>query len=159
MAPVALAAMGVGTYMDVQGTLQQGKDVEKIAKARAEIDVANADAAARRAGEAAKVKTQEGKRLLASQKATFAASGVNVGMGAPLVVAAQTRADVLRDVGFILESGEVERQGFLNSANIERMRGKAYRRKSKWDAWSKGLKGGASMGAMGEQAGYWDWPE
>jgi hypothetical protein len=155
---IAMASMGAGTGMGVMSTLQQGKDLEKIAKARAEIDMANADAAARRASEAAKIKIQEGKRLLASQRADFAAGGINVDMGSPVVVAAQTRADVLRDVGFILEGGEAERTGYLNSAQIERARGKKFRRQSKWDAWAQGIEGGASMGELGGKADWWDWP-
>lgn len=147
-----VAATGVG----VAGKLQEGKELERISKQRAAVDRANAAAAQRRAGVAAKIETEKGRRLLASQTADFAARGITVGMGSPAVVAAQTKADILKDVGFILEGGEVERQSLLSSAALEEARGKRLRRASTFDALRTGLTGGASVGFKLGETGFFD---
>jgi hypothetical protein len=93
---------------------------------------------------------------MATQKARFAASGVNVNMGSPLVVAAQTKADVLRDVGYILEGGEADRSRYAASAESELLMGKHYRRRSKWDAWTRGLGAGYDIYKLGDDWGWFD---
>jgi len=144
--------------MQIGSSLAEGQNLERFSQARAGIDRANADAAMRRAEEEAKLKLEQGRKLLASQKSAFAAGNVRVDVGSPLVVAAQTRADILKDVGFILEGGEVQRQGYLNSANLEEAQGKFYKRKSLWDAITAGLAGVSQIGTLGQQAGWFSAP-
>ncbi len=155
MAPALPYVMAAGTGMQVMGSLEEGKDLERIGEARANVDRMNAEAAMRRASEEAKLRSEQGIKLLSAQKAQFAASGVRVDVGSPLVVEAQTRADLMKDIGFILEGGEVQRQGYLNQANIERATGKIYKRKSMWDAISQGLSGASSIAFLGKDAGWW----
>ncbi len=147
--------MGAGTGLQIGSSLAEGRNAERIGEARANVDRANAEAAMRLAEEEAKIKLEEGRRLLATQKASFAAGNVRVDVGSPLVVAAQTRADILKDVGFILERGEVQRQGYLNQANLERFQGKLIKKRSMWDAISAGLSGGTNIAMLGGQAGLW----
>jgi len=146
--------MGAGTGMQIGSSLAEGRNAERIGEARANVDRANAAAAMRFAEEEAKIKLEEGRRLLATQKARFAAGNIRVDVGSPLVVAAQSRADVLKDVGFILERGEVRRQAYLNAANLERYQGKLIKRRSMWDAISAGLSGTANIAILGEAAGW-----
>lgn len=165
MAPFATAmptimagTMAAGTGFGVMSSLEEGKDLERIGEARAAIDRQNADAAMRRAREEAKLRSEQGIKLLSAQKAQFAASGIRVDTGSPLVVAAQTRADLMKDIGFILEGGETQRQGFLNQANLELAQGKRLRKKSVWDAISAGLSGASQIGTLGYEQGLWGQP-
>lgn len=154
MAPLAMAFMAAGTTMGVMSTLQEGKDVQKLANARALVDIENAKAVERRAREAASIKAEQGRKFLASQKAAFAAGNVRVDIGSPLVIEAQTRADILKDMGYILEEGEMQKAAYLNQASYERAYGKAKRRQSKWDAISSGLMGFGKLGMLGADQGW-----
>lgn len=153
---VAVAAMAGSTAFGVYSKLEQGKDLQEIANARAAVDRADAAAVARQTLEKAKIKRRRGEELIASQKARFAASGVRVDTGSPLVVEAQTRADILKDVGFILEQGSTERERYFRSATLEEKRGKKLRRRSMWDAVTTGLRGVGSIAYLGSEAGWFD---
>jgi hypothetical protein len=155
MGLIAAGLMAASTAVSVAGSLAQGKAAEKIGKARARADEMNAAAAAKRARSLADIKLSEGEQLLARQRTSFAKSGVRVGAGSPATVAAQTRADIMKDVGFILEGGAVEQSGFLNRAQLERATGKHYRSQSKWDALNRGLGGGSSIAFLGFEQGWW----
>jgi len=152
---VAAASMAASAGFGIMNKLQEGKDVQEIANARARIDIANAEATTRQTMEAAKIKAEQGRRLLASQKAQFAAAGVRVDVGSPLVVAAQTKADILKDIGFINAQGAARRDAYRNSASLERATGKKARRQSMWDAVTLGLQSGGSIAMLGEDAGWW----
>lgn len=153
---VAAVAMTGSTAFGVYSKLEEGKDLQEIANARAAVDRADAAAVARRTLEAAKIKRRQGEKLLASQKVRFAASGIRVDTGSPLVVEAQTRADILKDVGFILEQGSTERERYFRSAALEEKRGKKLRRRSMWDAVTTGLRGIGSIAYLGSEASWFD---
>ena len=155
MAILSIGMMAASSALGVSASLQQGKQAEKIAERRAYMDKLNADAALRRADVQAKMKLQEGRRLLASQKAGFAASGVNVNMGSPLVVAAQTKADILRDVNYIYEGGDADRRRYEASAENELAMGKHMRHQSKYAALGRGLRGGSKFLQYGVDE--WGW--
>lgn len=150
---VAITAMAVGTGISIAGTLKQGKEAEKIGKARAAIDLENAKAARNASVEKARIASERGRKLLATQQGAFAASGIRMNVGSPLVIEAQTREDVGKDVGFILEQGRAEEDYYKSSAAIERAMGKNARSQSKYSAWSQGLQGFGSIAFMGMNAG------
>ena len=156
MEVIAPLAMAGSTTFGVMGTLERGKEQQEIANARAAVDRADAAAVGRRTLEAAKIKRRQGEKLLATQKAKFAASGVRVDTGSPLVVEAQTRADILKDVGFILEQGSTQRERLFGSARLEKKRGRQLRRQSMWDAVTTGLRGVGSIAYLGSEAGWFD---
>ncbi|KKL96285.1 hypothetical protein LCGC14_1846030, partial [marine sediment metagenome] len=60
---LAIIAVGVGTVAQIGGTLQAGKDANEIAKARAAVDIDNAEAVDKAADEEAKIKREKGRRL------------------------------------------------------------------------------------------------
>ena len=144
---VALTAGG--TAMQVAGTLQQGKESEKIAKARAQVDEQNAVAVREASVEKARIQGERGRRELATQKGIAAAGNIRINVGSPLVIETETRADIAKDIGFGLEAGRAESRGLLQSAAFERALGKSARKKSKFDALSSGLMGAASIAYMG----------
>ena len=144
---VALTAGG--TAMQVAGTLQQGKEAEKIAKARAQVDEQNAVAVREASVEKARIQGERGRRELATQKGAAAASGIRINVGSPLVIEAETRAEIAKDIGFGLQAGRAESASLLQSAAFERAMGKSARKKSKYSALTQGIQGAVTIGLMG----------
>ncbi len=152
--PITLLVAGaVSTAVGVGQTLQEGRQAEKIAKARAQIDLEDAKAARRSSVEEATIEKERSVRARATAKAAAAAGGIQVNVGLPLVIDTQIAAATAKDIGFILERGRVTERAFLSSAALEIAQGKALKRKSKFDALRLGLLGGASLGLSASQAG------
>lgn len=152
--PITLLVVGaVGTAVGVGQTLQQGKRVEKVAKARAQIDLKDAEAVRRASVEEATIEKERSVRSRAAAKAAAAAGGIRVNEGLPLVIDTQIAAATAKDIGFILERGRAEEGAFRSSAAIEIAQGKALRRKSKFDALSQGLIGFGSLGLSASGSG------
>lgn len=152
--PITLLVMGgVGTAVGVGQTLEQGKRAEKIAKARAQIDLKNAEAVREASVEEATIEKERSVRSRAAAKAAAAAGGIRVSEGLPLVIDTEIAAATAKDIGFILERGRAEEGAFRSSAAIEIAQGKALRRKSKFDALSQGLLGVGSLGLAASGAG------
>ena len=156
--PIKLAIAGVaaGTGIGIKGTLEQGKQVEKIAKQRAAVDIASAEATEKTSIERAKIRRERGRRTLATQKSEFAAGNIRLNVGAPLVVEAETRDIITQDVGFILEGGRTEADFFRSRAGLERAAGKVTKRKSRFSAISQGLLGFGNLAFKGKQAGFFN---
>jgi hypothetical protein len=138
-AQLALAGFQVG------GALRRGRESEEIHEQRAAIDRANAIAAEAAAVEKAKILAERGERLKARQKAGFISGGIRSNVGVPLLVEAQTKADIAKDVGFSLDVGRAEAGQFRASADIERRIGKFKRRRSRFDAIGVGKGAGISF--------------
>lgn len=127
------------------GILRRGKQAEEIAEQRAAIDAANALAARETAVERAKILAERGEILKGRQKAQFISSGIRTNVGVPLLVEAQTRADIAKDIGFSLDVGRAETGQFLSSAGIEKRIGKFKRKRSKFEAIGVGAGAGLSF--------------
>ncbi len=152
--PVTLLVLGaVGTGVSVIGTLQQGRQQEKIAKRQAEIDIASAKQTREASVEEARIKRERGRVLLAQQKGAAAAGGIRLNVGAPLVIEAETEAAITQDIGFALERGREESDFLRSRAAITRASGRAARRKSRFSALRQGLLGAATIGTRAREAG------
>ncbi len=152
--PITLLVAGiVGTTVGVSQTLQQGRQAEKIAKTRAQIDLENAKAVRRSSVEEASIEKERSIRARATAQVTAAAGGIRINEGLPLVIDTQIAAMTAKDIGFILERGRVTERGFLSSAALEIAQGKALKRKSKFDALSQGLLGFGTLGLAASGAG------
>lgn len=138
-APLVISALG--TAAEVKGTLEQGEQAEEISEKRAAIDERNADAVRDASVEEAKIRSERGRRLLATQKSQAAASGVLINVGAPLVIAAETQANITQDIGFALKGGRIESQALVSSAGLEREIGSNIRDQSRFAATGKAIKG------------------
>lgn len=153
MTIVAASAMAAGTGISMYGQIQQGKQAEQIANANATVEETNAQYAKQNAIEQAKIQAERGRRLVASQQAGYAAGGVKMNVGAPLVVEAQTQADLAKDVGFTLNQGEQAFNLGMSQAAITRQVGANAKNNSYWNAAATGLKGFGSIAMMGVQGG------
>lgn len=154
--PISIAmvgAMAAGTTMSVMGTLQQGKDQQKIDNANAAILTQNAADAKKAADEKARIQEEQGIQLKERQKSEYAAGNVKMNVGAPLVLAAKTDADVALDKGFTLMQGRQQRDYLLSQANIYRQSGKNARKNARNSAWATGLTGAGSIAFMGYTSG------
>ena len=149
LATVALVGTAVGTGVAVGQTLQQGRQAEKIAERRAQIDIENSEAVRRASVEEARIKTEKGRRLLATQKSRAAAGGIRINVGVPLVIEAQTRAEITADIGFGLERGRTESEFFKSRAALEIAGGRLAKRKSRFQALRLGLQGLQTIAFMG----------
>ena len=125
--------------------LKRGRESEEIAAERAAIDLANAEAVRRSSVERAKILASHRERLVERQKRQFISGNIRTNVGVPLLIEAQTVADITRDIGFDLEIGRVEAGQFRSSAAIEKKIGKAKRKRSRFEAIGIGAQRGISF--------------
>ena len=152
--PVTLLVLGgIGVGAGVLGTLQEGKQAEKIAERRAEIDIADAKAIREASIEEARIKREKGQRLIEKQKGVAAAGGIRLNVGVPLVITEETQADITKDIGFGLERGRVEVASLRERAGLEKALGKQARKRSQFSALTQGLLGAATLGFQARSAG------
>ncbi len=146
---LALIGIAAGTGAKISGALQQGEDAQKIAEARAQIDLDNAEAARKASVEEARIQKDKGRRLRATQKGLAAAANIRINVGAPLVIEAETKDIIAQNTGFILERGRTQADAFRSSAALEIATGKQLKKKSKFAALSAGLSGLTSIAFLG----------
>ena len=139
-----LAKIGVAGAQ-IGGALRQGDEAERLAEERAAIDRANAVATRRSSVERARILTEQGRRLRARQVSAAISGGIRSNVGVPLLIEAQTRADIAQDIGFSLETGRVTSARFRSSADVEERIGKFKKRRSRFDAIGVGAQLGLSF--------------
>lgn len=132
LTPQNLQAVVAG--VQAGGILRRGAEAEEIAAQRAAIDRANAVAVRKASIERAKILAERGERFKARQTAAFISGGVRTNVGVPLLVEAQTRADIYKDMRFSLDVGRAEAGRFETSALLEERIGRFKKRKSKFEA-------------------------
>jgi len=143
-----IAVSAIGTVQQIKATRQQGDDANEIAKARAQVDIENAEAVDEAADEEAKIRREKGRRLIEEQKSGAAAGGIRINVGAPLVIEAETNAAITRDIGFALKRGRAESSAFRSSAALEIASGKAAKKRSRQKAFAQGIQGFGSIAFM-----------
>ena len=122
---------GVGLGFDAAAGLEQGRTAEQEGKARAEVDIRKAKAVRESAVEQAKITSDAGRRFVATQKSQAAAGGIRINVGSPLVIAAETRAAITKDIGWGLRSARFAEAALRSSAYNERTDAKAAKKESK----------------------------
>lgn len=150
---ILVGTMVAGTVMQMRATAQQGKMAQELANARAEQERKRAELVKKEAKVKAELLEEKKRRLIAASKVGFAASNVRLNIGAPLIVEAQTKLDVAKDKGYILEMGEKAAESHMISAAYETAYGKMARQQAKWQSLSTGLLGFGQAGMMGYEAG------
>lgn len=171
-----------GPFISAGGSAMQGGDLKEIGQRNAQIErmkkeaalqnakfaEQNAKLARQNAAERAKVQAEKGRRLMASQKAGFAAGGVRVDVGAPLVIESDTKELVSKDIATTMRAGSQQARMFLNqaanqryqaemfelSANIAEDYGSTMGNSSIWDAVGSGVQGLGSLATIGSQMGW-----
>lgn len=150
----ASTAGGVAAY----GAYQQGQEAEKLAKARAAASIEAANQAEADAAEKAKIEEEKGIKLLKRQKILFSASGLRSNVGAPLVIAADTRRDIQLEKGFIMKRGRRTARNYRLDAAYEKAYGRAQKSASRWNMVTGLINTGVSTGSMAYNAGMFNKP-
>ena len=144
-----MAGKLAGPLMSMMGTREEGKAEEEISKAREALLIKNKELARRYSIVKAEILGEERTKLGAKQLSQAAAANIRINVGAPLVIAAKTRADITKDIGYILETGREQSRYYQTLANIERYTRKMGKRSSKWDLIGQGLGLFKSIAGMG----------
>ena len=136
--PLIIPALIAGATVSAVSAIQQGRAARAQASAQEAIAARNAQLAERQAEaeqqaaiEAAAIQEEEGKRLLARQRAAFAVSGVEIGRGTPLSVVVETAAELKAEELTILREGAISAAQRKGEADIFRLRGEAAKKKGK----------------------------
>jgi hypothetical protein len=145
-APLVIA--GIGVAMQAASTMEQGKEAEKITKRRAVIDERNAVAVRDATVDEAKIRQERGRRILATQKSQAAAGGIRIDVGSPLVIEAETRANITQDIEFTLERGRAQATALRTGADIERELGKNIKRQAGFSAIGQSARGFGTIANM-----------
>lgn len=124
----------VGVVGEAASKAKAGKEEDKIRKQNAAIIEAEAQREARAKGEQAREKRLEGQRLEASQIVAFAKSGVRGGTGTSLLVRDDSRRRIEQQARIIQEQGTFARETGTARASLERRKGRAARKSSRFSA-------------------------
>ena len=138
MAGIVVQAIGAGVA--IAGQIEEGKQAEKIAKRRAVVDERNAVAVREATVDEVGIRRERARKILATQKSQAAAGGIRIDVGSPLLIEAETRAAITKDIGFVLERGRIESLTLRSGADIERQVGKNIRKQSAFSAIGQGTR-------------------
>lgn len=155
-ASAALLLGVVGTVRGAKAAKVEGEQAKAISEYNANLDDQNAELA-RRNAEAEVARIRKGaKKVKSQQRAAYAASGVEVGVGSSLLVLADTAREAELDIQTARERGEIEAAGYKASATASRFTGEQAYQAGKIGASSTILSGfgrafqtGASIVNMG----------
>jgi len=127
LAAAAVAAMAVGTGMEVYGQIQAGRAAEKTAEYNAALARRDADIEKQRAEfEEAQHRRRVG-RFKGRQQALFAKAGVQL-EGSPLLVMEETAAEAELEALAIRRGGEIKASRFMAEAGLRQYTGKQKKR-------------------------------
>lgn len=146
--PFVLGAMIVGTVLQVQGTLQQGRDAQKIAEARAQIERDKADAIDEAADEEAVRGGEKRQRAIAAIRSQIATGNVRLGGDLDLLLITAENAERTKQIGFKLKRSRELSAEARFAADLEIATGKALKKQSKFKALSQGILGFGSIAFM-----------
>lgn len=140
---MTMAAMG-GLGLGIYGTLQTGRTEQQWYDYNAALDVQRAGEERVAAGYEAGLHRKAGRVLLEEQRAGYAAAGVTE-RGTPSIVAEKTAEEIEIDALAIERSGAQRARYTMSQAKLSKMRGRAAKRTSYWQAGSTLLGGGSSI--------------
>ena len=149
MPPAALAAVAVGGgIVSATSAIQQGKIAAGAAKFNEELAQREVESIETTQEFEERDLRVEGRKLRARQLLQFAQGGVVPGTGTPLLVGEETALDVERDIqrqrfGFGLQKSRARSRG-----RLEKFKGKAATRASRFQAGSSLLTGAFRAGSV-----------
>lgn len=141
---ISAVATVAGAAVSAIGAIQSGKAQQKAAEYNAQVAEQAALAARQKAAYDEAAHRRELARMLSAQRAAYGASGVDVSVGTPLLVMADTVQEGELDALAIRYGGEVGASRQLSAAQLSRMTGKQARTASYYQAGSSLLTGAAS---------------
>lgn len=145
----AVASAGMSAY----GSYASGKSQERLANRQAEIADAQAQDAIDRGQLAEERRRQQTRQQIGSQRAGFAAQGVDVNLGTPADVYSDTAAIGELDAQTIRRNAQLEAWGYKTGAQDTRARGELAAQQGTLNA-AGTLLSGASRAYMYQKGGY-----
>lgn len=137
----ANVALLAGTGFSAISSLNQGSMAAKIGKYENEVKQQEAKDVEAAVLEKTRLMADKGRRLLASQTAEFAASGIRVNTGVPLIVAAKTEENLNADIARELTRGYQQADLLRAEGRLAKTLGTRKKRMSYWDAAGESLAG------------------
>jgi hypothetical protein len=157
--PVTMMMVAGGGMMvggQVMGGLSakaEGEAANAIAKYNANLKIQEAAEIQRQASEEAIDVQEAGQELMASQRASYLASGVNL-QGTPMTVLNKTAYEIEKERLNILRQGQIGANYATSEANILRLQGKLAKKKGKTAFYSSLLSAGGTVLMAGSQLGF-----
>lgn len=151
---MVLAAAAVGTAVQAYGQYQAGQDAKKAADYNAQIMERNKQVALEKANFEAEAEASRLRRLIGSQRAAAAASGMGRS-GTVLDLQEDSTIQGTMEQLAILYGGQLQAENFQNEANMSRFQGQAAARQGKTAAFGTILTGSAQTAYMGYDMGVW----
>ena len=146
MAMAGYAMMAVGAIQEASAAKEGGERESAILRYNADVMEAEAKQTRVTAAQASKLKRDEMRRTLASNRASVGASGLQM-TGTP----AQNQLNVIDnyayDIAVSEQEGEVKARRFESEADIFRMRARSAQRAGKTGFWSALLGGAGNIGS------------
>lgn len=142
-----------GTALSAISQKKQGKEERKLYQQRAAVAEEEAKAVGKAAEHQVRERQKEGRRDVARALVLFAKSGVKPKLGTPGLVGKEIEDEYRRDMGFIMEGGEVEASRLRSEAGFERRMGKSAYRAGKWGAASTVMSGLGTTGIFAYERG------
>jgi hypothetical protein len=149
-----LSAIAASTAVTAYGQYQAGQAQEKAYQYNAQIQEQNAKVAQDKAAYEAEKQAQRVRRLTATQRAAYAASGVTQS-GSALDLQEDSVIQGEMDRLAVLYGGNVEAANARSEAELSRFQGKAAAHSATTAAFGTILGGGASLGFAGYRMGVW----
>ena len=138
---IAITAGRIGTALNIVGTLQAGQEQKRVANIEAELGEAQAAQEEARTADEVLRRRRAAAKLASTQRTRFAAEGIDISTGTPLLVVAETLLDAQEDVEAIRETGFAKAKTFRSRAQTFRDFGRQAVRTSRIQAGSSLLTG------------------
>lgn len=149
---MVLAAVAVSTAVTAYGQYQAGQAQKQAYEYNAKIQEQNAKVAQDKAAYEADKQAQRVRRLNATQRAAYAASGVTQS-GTALDLQEDSLIQGEMDRLAVLYGGDVEAANFRSEAELSKFQGKAAGKSATTAAFGTLLGGAANFGFAGKQMG------
>ena len=140
MGAAAIGGLGLGIF----GTLQQGRQEADWYNYNAALDLQRAGQERVAAGQEAQMIRKGGREIIEAGRAEYAAGGVTE-RGTPSIVAEYSAEQIEIDALATERAGGQRARYAESQAKLSKLRGKAARRTSYWQAGSTLLSGGSEI--------------
>lgn len=142
MTGIAMLSSFASTAVGISQQMRAGQDQKAWADYNARVMENEAVAARQQASLEAEARRKQGLRLVGSQRAGLAKSGVELSSGSPLSLLEETATENELAIQTIKWAGEQQARRALSAATAARIKGEASSRASYWGAGTTLLTGG-----------------
>ena len=147
----AAVAQIIAVAASAESQRRQAKAQKRAASKQEKMQIAQAEEVQKQADYRQKQMAREAAQLRARQTAGFAASGVKIGTGSPLLVYADAASQYQQDMAEIGRQGSVQASQYYSAAGLYKDQGKAAMTAGHIGA------GATALGGMGQISSDYGW--